>query len=63
MSEENVEMVRRIFDAINRRDIDAVVEPATADFVAERRAAGAVLLGVHPSACGARCRVIRNPWR
>ena len=29
MSEENVEVVRRIIDAINRRDVDAVVESGT----------------------------------
>ncbi len=32
MSQENVEVVRRAVDAFNRRDADAIVEVATADF-------------------------------
>ena len=63
MSQENVEIVRRIFEAFNRRDIDAVVEWATANLVADRRAAGAARLALHTPACGVRCRVIGNPWR
>jgi hypothetical protein len=35
MSEENVEVVRQIIDAINRREVDAVVESATEDFITD----------------------------
>jgi len=63
MSRENGEIVQRIFEAFDRRDIDAVVESATADLLADRPSAGASLLGIRPPACGARCRVIGNPSR
>ena len=33
MSQENVEVVHRILDAMNRRDVDAVVESATEDVI------------------------------
>ena len=33
MSQENVEIVRRVFDAVNRGDFDAAMEPAADDFV------------------------------
>ena len=33
MSQENVERVRRVYDALNRADLDAVMEEAADDFV------------------------------
>ncbi len=32
MSQENVEIVRRVFDSINRGDVDGALEPAADDF-------------------------------
>jgi ketosteroid isomerase-like protein len=47
MSQENVEVVRRIIDAINRRDVDAVVEAATEDVVVDWSNSRGLLSGVH----------------
>lgn len=47
MPQENVEVVRRIIDAINRADIDAVVESATEDFVMDLSSSRGLLSGVH----------------
>jgi ketosteroid isomerase-like protein len=47
MSEENVEVVRRIIDAINRRDVDAVVESTTDDVVTDWSNSRGLLSGVH----------------
>jgi ketosteroid isomerase-like protein len=47
MSWENVEIVRRIIDAINRRDIDAVVESASADLVMDWSNSRGLLSGIH----------------
>jgi ketosteroid isomerase-like protein len=47
MSRENVEIVRRIIDAINRRDIDAVVESASADLVMDWSNSRGLLSGIH----------------
>ena len=33
MSQENVEIVRRSFDAVNRGDVDGALEPTADDFV------------------------------
>ena len=33
MSEENVELVRRIFDSVSRGDVDGALEPTADDFV------------------------------
>jgi ketosteroid isomerase-like protein len=32
MSQENVDLVRRVFDSFNRRDLDAAIEAAADDF-------------------------------
>lgn len=47
MSDENVEVVRRIIDAINRRDVDAVVESTTDDVVTDWSNSRGLLSGVH----------------
>ena len=47
MSQENVEVVRWIIDALNRRDLDAVVESATDDFVTDWSNSRGLLSGVH----------------
>ncbi|MGH2961036.1 MAG: nuclear transport factor 2 family protein [Solirubrobacterales bacterium] len=47
MSQENVEVVRGIIDAINRGDIDAVVESATEDFVTDWSNSRGLLSGIH----------------
>jgi hypothetical protein len=47
MPQENVEVVRRIIDAINRRGVDAVVESVTDDFVADWSNSRGLLSGVH----------------
>ena len=47
MSDENVEVVRRIIDAINRRDVDAVVESTTDGVVTDWSNSRGLLSGVH----------------
>jgi ketosteroid isomerase-like protein len=64
MSEENVEVVRRIIDAINRRDVDAVVESATEDFVTDWSNSRGLLSGVHQGRDKAReaFETFLEPW-
>ncbi len=64
MSQENVEVVRRIIDAINRADIDAVVESATEDFVMDLSSSRGLLSGVYRGGEQAREAVeaFLEPW-
>jgi ketosteroid isomerase-like protein len=64
MSLENVEVVRRIIDAINRRDIDAVVEWVTDDFVADWSNSRGLLSGVYRARDQAReaFELFLEPW-
>jgi ketosteroid isomerase-like protein len=64
MSLENVEVVRRIIDAINRRDIDAVVERVTDDFVADWSNSRGLLSGVYRARDQAReaFELFLEPW-
>jgi ketosteroid isomerase-like protein len=64
MSEENVEVVRRIIDAINRRDVDAVVESGTEDFVMDLSNSRGLLSGVHQGRDKAReaFETFLEPW-
>jgi ketosteroid isomerase-like protein len=64
MSEENVEVVRRIIDAINRRDVDAVVESATDDFVTDWTNSRGLLSGVHRGRDQVRAafETFLDPW-
>jgi ketosteroid isomerase-like protein len=47
MSEENVELVRRVFDSINRGDVDAALEAAADDIQADWSNAVGPLKGVY----------------
>jgi ketosteroid isomerase-like protein len=64
MPQENVEVVRRIIDAINRADIDAVVESATEDFVMDLSSSRGLLSGIHRGGEQAREAVeaFLEPW-
>ena len=64
MSQENVETVRQILKAINRRDIDAVVESATEDFVMDWSNSRGLLSGVHRGRDQAReaFQSFLEPW-
>jgi ketosteroid isomerase-like protein len=64
MSQENVEVVRRIIDAINRADIDAVVESATEDVVVDWSNSRGLLSGVHRGREQAReaFEAFLEPW-
>ena len=64
MSRENVEVVRRIIDAINRRDVDAVVESATEDVVTDWSNSRGLLSGVHQGRDQARemFEEFLEPW-
>jgi ketosteroid isomerase-like protein len=46
MSREDVEIVRRILDAMNRRDVEAVIESATEDVVMDWSNSRGLLSGV-----------------
>jgi ketosteroid isomerase-like protein len=62
--EENVEVVRRILDAINRRNIDAVIESATEDFLADWTNSRGLLAGVYQGRAQARraFETFLEPW-
>ena len=64
MSQENVEIVRRILEAINRRDIHAVVESATQDFVMDWSNSLGLLSGVYQGRDQAReaFQSFLEPW-
>lgn len=47
MSQENVEIVRRLIDAINRGDVDAAAEAANEDFEADLSNSRGPLTGVY----------------
>jgi ketosteroid isomerase-like protein len=64
MSRENVEVVRRIIDAINRGDIDAAMELASQDFEADWSNSRGLLSGVHRGRDQARASFesFLEPW-
>jgi ketosteroid isomerase-like protein len=64
MSKENVEVVRLVLDAINRRDVDAVVESASEDVVTDWSNSRGLLSGVHQGRDQARqaFEEFLEPW-
>jgi ketosteroid isomerase-like protein len=64
MSQENVEVVQQIIDAINRRDVDAVLESATEDFVTDWSNSRGLMSGVHQGRGQAReaFETFLEPW-
>jgi ketosteroid isomerase-like protein len=64
MSQENVEVVRRILDAMNRRDVDAVVDSATEDVVMDWSNSRGLLGGVRQGRDQAReaFEEFLEPW-
>jgi ketosteroid isomerase-like protein len=64
MSQRNVEIVRRLFDAISRGDVDTVAELATEDFEADWSNSRGLLSGVHRGRDEAResLKAFLEPW-
>jgi ketosteroid isomerase-like protein len=64
MSRENVEVVRRILDAINRGDVDAAIESASEDFEADWSNSRGLLSGIHRGRDEAResLKAFLEPW-
>jgi ketosteroid isomerase-like protein len=64
MSQENVEIVRRMLDAINRGDVDAAIESASDDFEADWSNSRGLLSGVHRGRGEAResLKAFLEPW-
>jgi ketosteroid isomerase-like protein len=64
MSQENVEVVRRIINAINRGDIDAAMESASQGFEADWSNSRGLLSGVHSGRAQAResLKSFLEPW-
>jgi ketosteroid isomerase-like protein len=64
MSQENIAIVRRILDAINRRDVDAAIESASEDFEADWSNSRGLLSGIHRGRDEAResLKAFLEPW-
>jgi ketosteroid isomerase-like protein len=64
VSQENVEIVRRMLDAINRGDVDAAIEPASEDFEADWSNSRGLLSGIHRGRDEARAslKTFLEPW-
>jgi ketosteroid isomerase-like protein len=64
MSQENIAVVRRILDAINRGDVDAAIESASEDFEADWSNSRGLLSGIHRGRDEAResLRTFLEPW-
>jgi ketosteroid isomerase-like protein len=64
MSRDNVEIVRRILDAINRGDVDAAIESASEDFEADWWNSRGLLSGIHRGRDEAResLKTFLEPW-
>jgi ketosteroid isomerase-like protein len=64
MSQENIAVVRRILDAINRGDVDAAIESASEDFEADWSNSRGLLSGIHRGRDEARVslKTFLEPW-